>query len=104
VIIDKYVDVVQIHETLIWGQKRALAEERLDPRTFDLALALGVALTEPGAAARWAQGERVFDAAEHTWPDEEPVSDAAVLRRLGVAAPKPAAKWRSSSQKKNRKK
>jgi hypothetical protein len=97
--IDKYVDVVKIHEALIWGQKKALAEERLDHRTFDLALAL----TEPEAAARWSRGERLFDAAEYVWPDEDAVSDAAVLRSLGVSTPKPGARWRSSSKKNRRK-
>jgi Fe-S-cluster containining protein len=104
VLIDKYVDVVNIHDALIEGQKKALAEEGLDHGTFDLALALGVALSEPGAADRWARGERLFDAAAYVWPDEDVVPDGAVLRSLGVSAPKPAPKWRSSSQKKNHRK
>jgi Fe-S-cluster containining protein len=102
-VIDKYADVIAVFEATILGQKKAIAEARLDHRTFDLTLALDVALNVPDADVRWARGERLFDAAAFSWPDEEPSADDAALRRMGVTIPKPVGRWRPSSQKKKRK-
>ncbi|HEX4336912.1 MAG TPA: YkgJ family cysteine cluster protein [Polyangiaceae bacterium] len=101
-IVDKYADVMGVFEGVVFGQKKALAAAHLDYRSFDLVLALDVALNTPDAALCWAQGERVFDAATHEWPDQQASPDDAVLRRLGVDVPKAVAKWRSSSKKKRR--
>ncbi|MDX2054051.1 MAG: YkgJ family cysteine cluster protein [Polyangiaceae bacterium] len=46
------------------GQSDGLTKAFRDGRVFELANALHVALTEPNAAERWANGEMVFDAAE----------------------------------------
>jgi len=101
-VIDKYADVIAVFEAAIFGQKKALAESHLDHRSFELTLALDVALNAPDAAIRWARGERVFDAAWHQWPDQQASPDDAALRRLGVTLPKPVVKWRSSGKKKRR--
>jgi hypothetical protein len=70
------------HEAMILGQRRALAAARLDFRSFELSLALEVALEHQDAAERWANGERLFDAAVFEWPDEEPASESEVPRIL----------------------
>jgi Fe-S-cluster containining protein len=68
--IDRYPDVMDAHEAMILGQKQALTAGNLDCRDFELSLALEVALTHADAAERWARGERLFDAAAFTWPDD----------------------------------
>jgi hypothetical protein len=80
--IRRYSDVINAHEALILGQRRALAAARLDFRSFELSLALEVALEHEDAAERWANGERLFDAAVFEWPDEEPADESEVPRIL----------------------
>jgi Fe-S-cluster containining protein len=69
-IIPRYPDVMEGHEAMILGQRRALVAEKLDVRSFDLSQALSVALSNEDAEERWARGERLFDAAVFEWPDE----------------------------------
>ena len=69
-------DVMHGHEAMLLGQRRALIAAKLDARSFELSLALEVALTVEDAAERWANGERIFDAAVFTWPDETPLRDS----------------------------
>ncbi|HEX3595084.1 MAG TPA: YkgJ family cysteine cluster protein, partial [Polyangiaceae bacterium] len=68
--ITRYPEVLDAHEAMILGQKDALDGANVDSRHFELSLALDVALTQEDAAQRWARGERIFDAAVFTWPDE----------------------------------
>ncbi len=70
--IRRYPAVMNASEAMILGQRRALGAARLDLRCFELSLALEVALEHEDAAERWANGERLFDAAVFEWPDEEP--------------------------------
>ncbi|HEX7669277.1 MAG TPA: hypothetical protein VF395_06840, partial [Polyangiaceae bacterium] len=60
-------DVIDGHEAMISGQENALIAAGLDARSFELSLALEVALTHEDAAQRWARGERPFDAANFFW-------------------------------------
>jgi Fe-S-cluster containining protein len=69
--ITRYPDVIDAHEAMILGQKKALTAAKLDNRHFELSLALEVALSHDDAAERWARGERLFDAAIFAWPDDE---------------------------------
>jgi Fe-S-cluster containining protein len=62
-------DVIDGHEAMISGQENALVAAGLDARSFELSLALEVALTHEDAAERWARGERLFDDADFFWPD-----------------------------------
>jgi Fe-S-cluster containining protein len=78
----RYPDVLNAHEAMILGQRRALAAAKLDFRSFELSLALKVALEHEDAAERWANGERLFDAAVFRWPDEEPAPESEVPRIL----------------------
>jgi hypothetical protein len=80
--IPRYPDVMNAYEAMILGQRRALAGAKLDLRSFELSLALEVALEVEDAAERWANGERVFDAAVFTWPDAEPAPESDVTRIL----------------------
>jgi Fe-S-cluster containining protein len=80
--IRRFPDVMNAYEAMILGQRRALAAARLDFRSFDLSLALEVAFEHEDAAERWANGERLFDAAVFTWPDEEPADESEVPRIL----------------------
>ena len=80
--IPRYPDVMNAHEAMILGQRKALAAAKLDNRSFDLSLALEVAFEHENAAERWANGERVFDAAVFAWPDEEPPDESAVPKIL----------------------
>lgn len=80
--IRRYPDVMSAHEAMILGQRRALAAARLDFRSFELSLALEVALEHEDAAERWANGERLFDAAVFEWPDAEPANESEVPRLL----------------------
>lgn len=77
--IPRYPDVMNAYEAMMLGQRRAFAGAKLDLRSFELSLALEVALEVEDAAERWARGERVFDAAVFEWPDAEqaPESDVA---------------------------
>jgi Fe-S-cluster containining protein len=70
--IPRYPDVMNAYEAMILGQRKALAAAKLDFRSFELSLALEVAFEHEDAAERWANGERLFDAAVFEWPDEEP--------------------------------
>jgi Fe-S-cluster containining protein len=70
-IINRYPDVMDAAEVMILGQKDAVGAAQLDERHFELSLALEVALTHEDAAERWARGERIFDAAAFTWPDDD---------------------------------
>jgi len=80
--IPRYPDVMSAHEAMILGQRKALAAEKLDFRSFELSLALEVAFEHEDAAERWANGERVFDAAFFAWPDEEPAEESEVPKIL----------------------
>jgi Fe-S-cluster containining protein len=80
--IRRYPDVMNAHEAMSLGQRKALAAAKLDHRSFELSLALEVAFEHEDAAERWANGERLFDAAAHTWPDEEPGEESEVPRML----------------------
>jgi Fe-S-cluster containining protein len=80
--IPRYPDVLHGYEAMILGQRRALAGAKLDLRSFQLSLALEVALEVQGAAERWANGERVFDAAVFQWPDAEPAPESDLPRIL----------------------
>ena len=71
-VLSRYPDVMAAHDAMILGQRRALAAEKVDFRSFELSLALSVALAHEDAAERWARGERLFDAAVFSWPDEAP--------------------------------
>jgi Fe-S-cluster containining protein len=81
-VLPRYPAVIDAHDAMILGQRRALAAEKLDFRTFDLSLALSVALAHEDAAERWARGERLFDAAVFSWPDEEPPVESELPRIL----------------------
>jgi Fe-S-cluster containining protein len=74
--INRYPDVMDAHEAMILGQRKALGGAGLDARVFELSLALEVALGNTDAAERWARGERVFDAAAFRWPDEDPEQES----------------------------
>lgn len=65
----------------------ACADAKLDPRSFELTNAVAVALNEPDAAARWAAGEPVFDAA--VTPNDAIDSELSLrnLARDGLLAP-----------------
>jgi Fe-S-cluster containining protein len=76
--IPRYPDVMDAHEAMILGQRKALAAAKLDFRAFDFSLALEVAFEHEDAAERWANGERLFDAAFFRWPDEEPADESDV--------------------------
>jgi len=78
----RYPDVMNGHEAMILGQKRALAAAGLDARAFDLTLGLDVALAHDDAAERWARGERLFDAAVFTWSDEQRPAESELPRIL----------------------
>jgi Fe-S-cluster containining protein len=80
--IRRYPEVMNAHEAMILGQRRALTAAKLDSRSFELSLALEVALEHEDAAERWAAGERLFDAAVFTWPDEEPAPESDLPRIL----------------------
>lgn len=80
--IPRYPDVMNAYEAMILGQRRALARAKLDLRHFELSLALEVALENDDAAERWANGERLFDAAVFEWPDAEPPQESEVPRML----------------------
>jgi Fe-S-cluster containining protein len=80
--VPRYPDVMDAHEAMILGQRKALAAAKLDARSFELSLALEVALEHDDAAERWANGERLFDAAVFEWPDEEPGIESDVPRIL----------------------
>jgi Fe-S-cluster containining protein len=81
-IINRYPDVMDAHEAMILGQKRALTAAGVDSRAFELSLALEVALDHDDAAERWARGERLFDAAVFSWPDEDPPEETALPQIL----------------------
>jgi Fe-S-cluster containining protein len=95
--ITRYPDVIDAHEAMILGQKKALAAAKLDHRHFELTLALEVALEVDDAAERWARGERLFDAAVHTWSDEDPGTESD-LPRLLVADAEPASSSRAGDR------
>jgi len=80
--IPRYPEVMNAYEAMMLGQRRALAGARLDLRSFELSLALEVALEVEDAAERWARGERVFDAAVFEWPDAEQAPESDVARIL----------------------
>jgi Fe-S-cluster containining protein len=80
--IRRYPEVMNAHEAMILGQRKALAAAKLDFRSFELSLALEVAFEHEDAAERWANGERVFDAAVFAWPDEEPADESEVPKIL----------------------
>lgn len=80
--IPRYPDVMNAHEAMILGQRKALAAAKLDFRSFELSLALEVAFEHEDAAERWANGERIFDAAVFKWPDEEPADESEVPKIL----------------------
>lgn len=80
--IRRYPDVMNAYEAMILGQRKALAAAKLDFRSFELSLALEVAFEHEDAAERWANGERLFDAAVFAWPDEEPADESEVPRIL----------------------
>jgi len=80
--IRRFPDVMNAYEAMILGQRRALAAAGLDFRSFELSLALEVALAHEDAAERWANGERLFDAAVFEWPDEQPAQESEVPRIL----------------------
>jgi len=80
--IPRYPAVMNAHEAMIVGQRRALAAAKLDCRSFELSLALEVAFEHEDAAERWASGERLFDAAVFQWPDEEPAVESELPRIL----------------------
>ena len=80
--VSRYSDVINAYEAMMLGQRRALAAAKLDLRSFELSLALEVALEHQDAAERWANGERLFDAAVFQWPDEEPPRESEVPKIL----------------------
>lgn len=80
--IRRYPDVMDARDAMILGQRKALAAAKLDNRSFDLSLALEVAFEHDDAAERWANGERLFDAAVHAWPDEEFAEESEVTKML----------------------
>jgi Fe-S-cluster containining protein len=85
--IPRYPDVMNAYEAMILGQRRALAAAKVDLRSFELSLALEVALEVEDASERWAKGERLFDAAVFEWPDAEPAPESDVAGiLLGDAA------------------
>jgi uncharacterized protein len=65
----------------------ACADANLDPRSFELTNAVSVALSEPGAAERWARGELVFEAA--VTPNDELDAEQSLqsLARQGLLPP-----------------
>jgi Fe-S-cluster containining protein len=79
----------------------ACAEAKLDARSFELTNAVAVALNEPDAAARWAAGEPVFDAA--VTPSDEVDAELSLrsLARSGLIAPERLLKRRVSSAERN---
>jgi Fe-S-cluster containining protein len=81
-VLPRYPGVLDAHDAMILGQRRALAAEKLDFRSFELSLALSVALAQEDAAERWARGERLFDAAVFSWLDEAPPIESALPRVL----------------------
>lgn len=80
--ITRYPDVINAHEAMMLGQRRALAAVKLDNRSFELSLALQVALEQEDAAERWARGERLFEAAVFDWPDAVPAPESDLPRIL----------------------
>jgi len=80
--IRRYPDVMNAHEAMVLGQRKALVAAKLDARSFELSLALEVAFEREDAAERWANGERVFDAAVFAWPDEEPAYESELPKIL----------------------
>jgi Fe-S-cluster containining protein len=80
--IPRFPDVMNAHEAMILGQRKALAAAKLDFRSFELSLALEVAFEHEDAAERWARGERLFDSAVFHWPDEEPADESEVPKLL----------------------
>jgi Fe-S-cluster containining protein len=80
--IPRYPGVLNAYDAMILGQRRALAGAKLDLRSFELSLALLVALEVEDAAERWANGDRVFDAAVFAWPDAEPAPESDLPRIL----------------------
>jgi Fe-S-cluster containining protein len=80
--VSRYPDVMDAHEAMILGQKKALVAAGVDSRAFELSLALAVAFAHEDAAERWAEGDRLFDGAAFTWPDEGPPAVSELPRIL----------------------
>jgi Fe-S-cluster containining protein len=68
--ITRYHDIVDGYQAVMTGESEAMTDAGVDARCFDLSLALDVALAYPDAAARWARGDRLFDAARFVWRDQ----------------------------------
>jgi Fe-S-cluster containining protein len=62
----------------------ACAEANLDPRSFELTNAVAVALNEPRAAERWAEGELVFERAVTPHDDLDADRSLQELARQGL--------------------
>ncbi len=79
----------------------ACADAKLDPRSFELTNVVAVALSEPDAAARWAAGESVFDAA--VIPSDEVDAELSLQRlaRSGLIAPERLLRREASSAERN---
>jgi Fe-S-cluster containining protein len=85
----------------------ACAERNLDPRSFELTNAVAVALREPEAAERWAQGELVFEAARTPSDERDAALSLERLARQGLLPPerllqRPATPARRNAAKRER--